>query len=597
MLEYGLEWHALDTYFQFKEIAAPATPQQNHIRQYATDSGGISTMCWKNDAGNVTCLSTGGGTIPTGSGGVSGAVAFWTSATTLGADDTHFHWDDTNDQLLIGINSGSHFGTDSGLVVDEDASSSIIGSVAHSATVGHSGSLNLGRSRGTHASPSIVQSGDRVSRVVSQAWDGTALRDAAAIDAIVNGTPGSNDMPGALQFLTTPDGSITLAIRATLDQKGDLGLGTVTPNYAGFTRAMTIESGTNVALELASSRADADAAGLGFIDARYLTNSANHNRVAAIQFSSSGTTVNQRGGMIQLLTKADASTTLSERFRVGPSGQWGIGGATFGGSGDIFSSGGASAAPTWVTRATLNAALDHGTLAGLGDDDHTQYALLAGRSGGQSLTGGTASGNDLTLLSTSNATKGNIFFGTLSTYDQVNDRWGFGDLTPDQQVNITADGSAATRGLYVTGFGANTGGAVITGRKTRGANGLAHTAVSSGDILGNYAFQGSDGSAYQTGASIRPVTTETWSGSARGTEIQFRNVANTTTTLTTRWTINNGGELFAASTASFIDLTGVTTKVLKVPTDNTDPTGGGGAATGRIPIHDAAGNLRYIPYY
>jgi hypothetical protein len=51
---------------------------------------------------------------------------------------------------------------------------------------------------------------------------------------------------------------------------------------------------------------------------------------------------------------------------------------------------------------------DHGSLSGLLDDDHTQYALLAGRAGGQSLVGGTASGEDLNLESTSNATKGDI---------------------------------------------------------------------------------------------------------------------------------------------------------------------------------------------
>lgn len=52
--------------------------------------------------------------------------------------------------------------------------------------------------------------------------------------------------------------------------------------------------------------------------------------------------------------------------------------------------------------------IDHGSLAGLADDDHTQYALLAGRSGGQSIIGGTATGDDLTLTSTSDATKGTI---------------------------------------------------------------------------------------------------------------------------------------------------------------------------------------------
>lgn len=57
-------------------------------------------------------------------------------------------------------------------------------------------------------------------------------------------------------------------------------------------------------------------------------------------------------------------------------------------------------------------ALDHGSdLAGLSDDDHTQYALLAGRAGGQTLTGGTASAENLFLHSTSHATKGFVYVG------------------------------------------------------------------------------------------------------------------------------------------------------------------------------------------
>ena len=55
--------------------------------------------------------------------------------------------------------------------------------------------------------------------------------------------------------------------------------------------------------------------------------------------------------------------------------------------------------------------LDHGSIGGLSDDDHTQYLLLAGRSGGQVAYGGTASGDDLDLSSTSNATKGDVLLG------------------------------------------------------------------------------------------------------------------------------------------------------------------------------------------
>lgn len=68
----------------------------------------------------------------------------------------------------------------------------------------------------------------------------------------------------------------------------------------------------------------------------------------------------------------------------------------------------------WMKLGSSGAAgvTDHGALTGLSDDDHSQYALLAGRAGGQSLTGGTASAENLTLNSTSHATKGAILIGT-----------------------------------------------------------------------------------------------------------------------------------------------------------------------------------------
>lgn len=56
--------------------------------------------------------------------------------------------------------------------------------------------------------------------------------------------------------------------------------------------------------------------------------------------------------------------------------------------------------------------IDHSSLSGLttGDAGHTQFALLAGRAGGQTLIGGTAASNNLTLQSTSNATRGSVLF-------------------------------------------------------------------------------------------------------------------------------------------------------------------------------------------
>lgn len=49
--------------------------------------------------------------------------------------------------------------------------------------------------------------------------------------------------------------------------------------------------------------------------------------------------------------------------------------------------------------ATVEVVVDHGALTGLSDDDHTQYALLAGRAGGQTLIGGTGSTDALVMSS------------------------------------------------------------------------------------------------------------------------------------------------------------------------------------------------------
>lgn len=73
---------------------------------------------------------------------------------------------------------------------------------------------------------------------------------------------------------------------------------------------------------------------------------------------------------------------------------------------------------------------DHGGLSGLGDDDHAQYLLLAGRAGGQTAYGGTAASENLIFYSTSHATKGKIYFGANSAYDEVNDRFGLNTTSP-----------------------------------------------------------------------------------------------------------------------------------------------------------------------
>ena len=71
--------------------------------------------------------------------------------------------------------------------------------------------LLIGSSRGTsNGSSTALQNGDQIGGVYFHAADGTDMQHAAAyIDAIIYGDVGTNDVPGALRFFTTPDGAAT----------------------------------------------------------------------------------------------------------------------------------------------------------------------------------------------------------------------------------------------------------------------------------------------------------------------------------------------------------------------------------------------------
>ena len=79
--------------------------------------------------------------------------------------------------------------------------------------------LILAKSRGAAVnSNTIVQDDDQTGSIMFVAADGTdRLTRTATIDSFVDGTPGSNDMPGRLVFSTTQDGNVDPTIALTLD--------------------------------------------------------------------------------------------------------------------------------------------------------------------------------------------------------------------------------------------------------------------------------------------------------------------------------------------------------------------------------------------
>jgi len=84
-----------------------------------------------------------------------------------------------------------------------------------------SGALRFEKSRSaTDGGYTIVQNDDNLGEVQFYGADGVDYAVAATIKGLVNGTPGSDDMPGALVFSTTADGSATVTERARITSGG-----------------------------------------------------------------------------------------------------------------------------------------------------------------------------------------------------------------------------------------------------------------------------------------------------------------------------------------------------------------------------------------
>ncbi len=74
---------------------------------------------------------------------------------------------------------------------------------------------SAGAALGTH---SLVADTNPLGRISFQGSDGAKFVEAARIEALVNGTPGTNDMPGRLRLMVTPDGSSSAADALVFDQ-------------------------------------------------------------------------------------------------------------------------------------------------------------------------------------------------------------------------------------------------------------------------------------------------------------------------------------------------------------------------------------------
>lgn len=119
------------------------------------------------------------------------------------------------------------------------ASNSALFATYENVTSNAGGSTYLFRkARGTIASKTIVTTGDVISSLSFQAWDGAGYQSVAAITAAVTGTVGAGATPGLLSFYTTPASSSTPALQLSIDQTG-------LATFTGSVVAATYKVGAN----------------------------------------------------------------------------------------------------------------------------------------------------------------------------------------------------------------------------------------------------------------------------------------------------------------------------------------------------------------
>ena len=124
----------------------------------------------------------------------------------------------------------------------------------------HSGSDTIGTN-------GILPSGGEFGSIVFSGDDGTDFVKGAMIKARLDGTPGNDDMPGRLEFHTTPDGAQAPVERVRIDSSGRMGIGENSPgsySSGAYNLVISAPSGSNSGITINSASGGTDSGAIFF---------------------------------------------------------------------------------------------------------------------------------------------------------------------------------------------------------------------------------------------------------------------------------------------------------------------------------------------
>ena len=146
---------------------------------------------------------------------------------------------DSSGRLLVGTSTSV-----GGEIIQSHSTGGDNLGVGRFAASGGSADIVFYKSRsGTVGTNTIVSSSDSLGFLQWKGADGTGYIRAAGIEAFVDGTPGTNDMPGRLVFSTTADGASSPTERMRINSGGDVLIGQTT-NPATSRVVVQVQTGT-----------------------------------------------------------------------------------------------------------------------------------------------------------------------------------------------------------------------------------------------------------------------------------------------------------------------------------------------------------------
>jgi hypothetical protein len=409
---------------------------------------------------------------------------------------------DPSGRLLIGTasarSSGGHTGS---FQLEGTTFATATAAVTTNSNDSNGPYLNFGKARGgSIGSTTIVQSGDVLGQIQFNGSDGTSLQNAAFITALVDGTPGANDMPGRLVFSTTSDGTSSPTERLRITSAGRVGIGTSTPgaalqvtssNAGGYGSIIYNNSPTGEGLVLRAGSTSSH----NILVAQTYDGSASRFIVNAAGNVGIGTTSVSE----TLHLKASAPRIRIEDAEGGYSNIEGDGGSL-----GIYADNGNTQANSFIRF----------------DIDGTEKSRLT--SSGQWLVG--------TSTARSNIARYGADY-TPATQIQTNVTSGWG--TGLSLVNYSASGYAP-----VLTFG-------LSGSNTAGTN----TLVASGDRMGVITFNGNDGTNFEEGARIEAQVDGTPGANDMPGRLVFSTTADGAATPTEKMRISSNGNVGIGSDA------------------------------------------------